>query len=183
VVFGEGKRYTTPNVADDEILNEHFYRDVIEESKSTGKQPTRDESYKCQTEESVDDVSPPNPQKPKKKLRELAGLERALGDGWKPQAEGSYRNCTGNDTLAESAQLALEDQELEDMIPIYAAAAISDDHEDGINNPKSYKAATESPLTENWDTPMKEELDAIGHDQVFGDFVQLPEGRLALPSH
>ena len=31
VVFKEGKRYTAPNAADQAILNEHFYRDVIEE--------------------------------------------------------------------------------------------------------------------------------------------------------
>jgi len=30
---------------------------------------------------------------------------------------------------------------------------------------------------------MKEELDAIGQHQVFGDFAELPEGRKALPSH
>jgi hypothetical protein len=30
---------------------------------------------------------------------------------------------------------------------------------------------------------MKEELDAIGQQQVFGDFVELPEGRKALPSN
>jgi hypothetical protein len=30
---------------------------------------------------------------------------------------------------------------------------------------------------------MKDELDAIGHHQVFGDFVELPEGRKALRSH
>jgi hypothetical protein len=43
-----------------------------------------------------------------------------------------------------SSQLALEDEEFEDMIAIYAVAAISDnhDHKDGINDPKSYKAAT-----------------------------------------
>jgi hypothetical protein len=69
------------------------------------------------------------------------------------------------------------------MIPIYAAAEISDDHEDGIDNPQSYKAATESPLADRWDTAMKEELDAIGQHQVFGDFVELPEGRKALPTH
>jgi len=44
--------------------------------------------------------------------------------------------------------LALEDEEFEDMIRIYAAAAISDDHEDGIDDPKSYTAATESPLAD-----------------------------------
>ena len=69
------------------------------------------------------------------------------------------------------------------MIPIYAAAATSDDHEDGIEDPKSYRAATESPLAEKWDTVMTEELDSIGQHQVFGDFVELPEGRKALPSH
>jgi len=68
------------------------------------------------------------------------------------------------------------------MIRIYAAAAISDDHEDGID-PASYSAATESPLAEKWDTAMKEELDAIGQHQVFGDVVELLEGRKALPSH
>jgi hypothetical protein len=57
--------------------------------------------------------------------------------------------------LAESAQLALEDEKFEDMIPIYAAAAISEDHEDAIDR-KSYKAATESPLADKWDTAMKE---------------------------
>jgi len=105
----------------------------------------------------------------------------SLGDAWKPPGEGSRRNRAG--TLAASAQLALEDEEFEDVIPIHAAAVISDDHEDGIDNPKSYKAATESPLTNKWDTAMKEELDAIGHHQVFGDCVELLEGRKASPSH
>jgi hypothetical protein len=48
--------------------------------------------------------------------------------------------------FAESAQLALEDEEFEDMIHIDPAAAIFDDHQDGIDDPKSSKAATESPL-------------------------------------
>jgi len=41
---------------------------------------------------------------------------------------------------------------------IYAAAASSNnhDHEDGIDDPKSYKATTESLLAEKWDTVMKE---------------------------
>jgi hypothetical protein len=30
---------------------------------------------------------------------------------------------------------------------------------------------------------MKDKLDAIGQHQVFGDFVELPEGCKALPSH
>jgi len=111
----------------------------------------------------------------------LAGLDTSLGDAWKPPAEGSRRNRAGK--LAESAQLALEDEEFEDMILIYAAAAISDDHEDGINNPMSYKAATESLLGDKWDTGMKDELDAIRQHQVFGDFMEIPEGRKALPSH
>jgi hypothetical protein len=66
----------------------------------------------------------------------LAGLETSLGDAWKPPAEGSSRNHSGKDTLAESAQLDLEDEEFEDMIPLYAAAAISDNH-DGMDDPKS----------------------------------------------
>ena len=68
------------------------------------------------------------------------------------------------------------------MIPIYAAAAISIDQDDGINQ-KSYQAATESPLPKKWDMAMNEEFDVIGQHQVFGDLVALPEGRKALPSH
>jgi hypothetical protein len=69
--------------------------------------------------------------------------------------------------LAESAQLALEDEEFKDMFPMYAAAVISDDHEDGIDHAKSYKQATQFPLADKWDTAMKEELDPIGQHQVF----------------
>jgi len=191
VVFREGKRYTAPNAADEAILNEHFYRDVIvepmptkkqsETSHSIGKPPNGDGNSERHTEEPLDDDSPPDPPQLKKKSRELAGLETSLGEAWKPPAEGSRRNRAGK--LAESAELALEDEEFEYMIPIYAAAVISDDHEDGIDDPKSYKAATESPLADKWDTAMKEELDVIGQHQVFGDFVELPEGRKAMPSH
>ena len=132
VVFREGKRYTALNAADQAILNEHFYRDVIKEPKHTEKQPTRDESSERQTEESLDD-SPPDAPKPKKKSAEFAGLETSLGDAWKPPAKGSHQNRAGKDTLAESAQLALEDEEFKNMILIYAASAISDNHEDGID--------------------------------------------------
>jgi len=41
VVFREGKGYTAPNDADEVILNEHFYRDFIEEPKPT---PTKRKS-------------------------------------------------------------------------------------------------------------------------------------------
>jgi len=69
VVFKKGKRYTALNAADEAILNEHFYRDVIEEPKPIEKQPTE-----LQTEEPLDN-SPPDPPKPNKKSRELAGIE------------------------------------------------------------------------------------------------------------
>jgi hypothetical protein len=128
----------------------------------------------------LDDESPT---KLKKKSRELAGLETSLGDEWKPPDEGTHRNRSGKATLGESAQLALEDEEFTDMIPIYATAEISDDHEDHINDPKYYKASTKSLLAKKWDTAMKEELDAIGQHHVFGDFVELLEGRKILPSH
>jgi hypothetical protein len=80
VVFREGKRYTAPNATDEAILNEHFYRDVIVEPTPTKKesetsQPTGDGHSERQTEERWDD-SPPDPPKPKKKSRELAGLEK-----------------------------------------------------------------------------------------------------------
>jgi hypothetical protein len=68
VVFREGKRYTAPNAADDAILNEHFYRYVIEQPEATEKQPTRDESSECQTEEPLDHDSPPDSPKPKTKM-------------------------------------------------------------------------------------------------------------------
>jgi hypothetical protein len=42
--------------------------------------------------------------------------------------------------------LPLEDERFEDMIPINATGAISDDHENGINESKDYKARTKSPL-------------------------------------
>jgi len=194
MVFREGKRYTAPNAADEAILNEHFYRDVIEEPEPTPnknqsetsqpikKQPTGDGNSERHTEEPLDDKSPP---KPKKKSLELAGLETSLGDAWKLPAKGSRRNHAGKDTLPQSVQLALNDEEFEDMIPIYAAAAIfnNHDHEEGIDDPKSYKAASESPLSDKWHTAMKEELDAMGQLQVFGNFVKLPQGRKALPSH
>jgi len=81
--------------------------------------------------------------------------------------------------------MVLEDEEFMHMIPIYAGAMISNNHnhDNGINNAKCYKAANESPFAEKWDMAMKEELDAIGQHQVCGNFVELPEGRKALPTH
>jgi len=180
--------YTAPNAADDVILNEHFYRDVLVEPTPTRKQsetsqPTGDGYSERQTEEPLDDDLPPHPPKPRTKSWELAGLETSQRDALKPPADGSHWNRAGKDTLAESAQLALEVEELEDMIPIYAAAAISDDNEDGIDDPKSFKAATESPLAEQRVTAMIEKFDAIVQHQVFGDFVELLEGWKGLPSH
>jgi hypothetical protein len=139
VVFREEKRFTAPNAADDAILNTHFYRDVIEEAKP---KPIEKQLTERQTEERLDN-SPQDPPKPKKKLRGLAGLGTSLLDAWKPPADCSRPNRTGRERLAESAQLALEDEESEDMIPIYAAAANSNNHnhDDGIDDPKSYKAA------------------------------------------
>jgi len=65
-------------------------------------------------------------------------------------------------TFAESAQLALEDEELENMIPIYAAAAITDNHENGIDDWKFDRVATEFPLADECDTWIKGKLDVIG---------------------
>jgi len=60
VVFREGEWYTAPNAADEAILNQHIYRDVIEEPKPKprGKQQT-----KRQREEPLDNDSPPDPPK------------------------------------------------------------------------------------------------------------------------
>ena len=81
VVFREGKRYTALNVADEEILNEHFYRDVIVEPKP---KPTEKQPSGRQMEESLDNKSPSKSKT--KKSSELACLEMALGDAWKPPA-------------------------------------------------------------------------------------------------
>jgi hypothetical protein len=80
--------------------------------------------------------------------------------------------------LAVSTQLALEDEEIEDMSPIYAAAAISNYHddEDGIDDLKYYQAAIQSPLAEKSDTSMKEELDTSGQHQIFGDSWSFSKG-------
>jgi hypothetical protein len=67
VVLSEGMRYTAPNAADEAILVEHFYRAVIEEPNHTEKQPTRDVSSVSQTEEPLDDDSPPDSPNPKTK--------------------------------------------------------------------------------------------------------------------
>jgi hypothetical protein len=125
--------------------------------------------------------SPPEPLKLKKKSRELAGLESSLGDARKPPAEGCQQHRTGK--VAESAQLALEGEEIEDWIPIYTAPAISDDHQDGLGDPKYSPAAAMSPLADKWDTAMEQVFDAISQHQVLGDYIELVEGRMALPSH
>jgi len=139
VVFSEGRRYTVLNAADDAIFNAHFNRDVIEEPIPTPieKQPT-----KHQMKEPLDDDSLLDLQKPNQYSQELDCLERSLGEAWKLPAEGSCRNRPGKDILGDPAQSALEDEEFEDMIPIRAVAAISDNHEKGIGDPKTYKVAT-----------------------------------------
>jgi len=72
---------------------------------------------------------------------------------------------------------------IQGVVPIYNAVAISDDHEDGIDNPKSYEAASESPLPKTWDMVIIESLDVTGQHPAFGDFMEHPEGRNASPSH
>jgi hypothetical protein len=105
----------------------------------------------------------------------LAGLELPFGESWKLPAEGSHRihHCK----LAELAHFTLEDEEFEDIIPSSAVAMISNDHPDGNDDHKSYKASTKSLLTDKLDMVRKEALDGIDQHQVFGDFVELPEWR------
>jgi hypothetical protein len=118
VLFREAKRYTAPNAADEAILNEHFYRDVIEEPKRTPT-PMDKQLTERPMEEPLDDNSPLDPPKPKtNKFQELAGLETAVGDAWKRPAHGSRWNHSGKHALADSAQLAIEDEEFEDRIPL-----------------------------------------------------------------
>jgi len=129
-------------------------------------------------EESLDNNWPSEPLKPKMNSQELSGLVTLLGDAGEQPAECSCGNRDGK--LAESPQLALEDEEFEDMIPISAAAILSNDYDEGID-PKSYKSATQSALTETWNMVMKEELDANGQHYVFGYLVELPDRRKASP--
>jgi hypothetical protein len=138
-------RYTALNAADEAILNEHFYRDVIKEPKP---KPMQKQPTERQTEEPLHDESPPEPPKVKiKNSRELAGLEMSLGDAWKQPAERSRRNGAALEKLVEPAQLTLEDEKFGNMIPIYAVTAISDNQEEEIN-PKSCKEATGSFLAD-----------------------------------
>lgn len=50
--------------------------------------------------------------------------------------------------------MCLKDEECDDMIPLYTAALITNNHnyEDETDHPKSFKTATMSPLAEKWDT-------------------------------
>ena len=176
VVIREGRRYTAPNAADQAIMNEHFLRVVIEDPKPTGKQPTGDGNSELHREEPLGHDSASDALNSKTKSRESAGLETSLVDEWKLPAKGRSQNRAGEDSWAESAQCALEDDKLEDMILMYASVAISDNHRDAINR-KSYKVATVSPLADKWDMAIKEELDPVGQHQVFGHFVELPEER------
>jgi hypothetical protein len=75
--------YTAPNAANKAIMNKHFYRNVIEEPKST---PIEKQSNERQTKESLDDDPPPEPTNPNKKSQAFAGLESSLGDACKPPA-------------------------------------------------------------------------------------------------
>jgi len=133
VAFREGKQYTAPNAADEVILNEHFYSDVIEEPKPTGKQCTRDDSSEPLSEKPLDNDLPPDSLNPMKKSPQLASLETSLGSAKKLPSKCSLQKCAGKDTLAVSSQLALEEEQLEYVIRIYTAGAICDDHVDGID--------------------------------------------------
>jgi len=102
-----------------------FERTILQRYHRETK-PHREASIEHQTEESLGNDPPPEPLKPKIKSRELALLETSDGDASKQPAEGSWRNHTRMDKLVESAQLATEDEEFQDVISIYAAAMISD---------------------------------------------------------
>jgi len=57
------------------------------------------------------------------------------------------------------------------------------DHEDGMDNPKTYSSATESLIAKKLDTAMKVKLDSICQHHWLGDFMELLEGSKALPSY
>jgi len=186
VVFGDGMWETAPNGADEAILNMLFYSDVIEELTPTKKpsqtwQPITQQLTERQTEVRWDNNSPLDPLHPKKKWSKLAGLKTSHRDACKRPASISHRNCAGKDTLAGSVQLALDNEELKNTIPIYTGAAFWDNYVDGINA-MSYKTALESLLLEKCDTAIKKEWDTIARHQVFADFVELLKVTKALPS-
>jgi len=107
----------------------------------------------------------------------------SLDDAGKEAAKGGHRNGAGK--LAESAQLAHEDEELQDMICIHLAAAIfnNQNSQAGIDDQTSFEVVTKSPLTEKWSMTMNQKLDTICRHQLFGALVKLPEGRKALPGY
>jgi hypothetical protein len=82
--------------------------------KSIAKQPTEHQMGK-----SLDNDSPPDPpQRKAMKSQDSASLETSLGDALKPPAESGHWSCAWNNSRTESAQLALDDEKFEDMIPI-----------------------------------------------------------------
>jgi hypothetical protein len=83
-----------PNAGNEAILNKHFCRDVIKEPKP---KPIKKLPTAHQMEERLDDLLPDSP-KPKKKCRELIGIEMSHGDAWKQSAKGTHRPSDRKDT-------------------------------------------------------------------------------------
>jgi len=135
--------------------------------------PIKTQPTELQTEMPLDNDLPVDRPRIKLKPQALARHETSLGDAWMPPAEGCCLNYTGK--LPECAQLSLEDEEFENMIPIHAAAVFSDYQKDRIDDLKSHSAVTECLLTEKWIMATNTEIGPITQHQVLGDFVKLPE--------
>jgi len=77
VVFSEGKWYTARNAANEAILNEHFYGDVIVSltptKRSETSQPIEKQPTESQSEEPLHDNSPPDPPKATKLSPQVSG--------------------------------------------------------------------------------------------------------------
>lgn len=189
VIFREDRWYKAPNAADQAILSEHFYREEISDrhqSEWKDKYNQLQKKLEAETLTEADSGESSTANVKEKLPREMAGLKSTLGTAWNsPTSESRHRRAPVG-ALADSYELAAEDSIYDEQVaPLYAAIMINTSgHQDGIEDPKSYKAATESTQAAEWDDAMKTELKAIVDHQVFDrDFVELPAGRKALPSH
>jgi len=142
VIFKAGMQSTANNAANKSIFNENCFRDDIEEHNSTEKKLNE-----YLSEESMDVHPPLEPPKSKNKSRQLDAIEIWLGDALKLRATGSCQTCSVKGTLVLSVWLAFEDEVLECLVLIYPTSVITNDHQDGIDDSKSYNAQTESSVS------------------------------------
>ncbi|MBC7870646.1 MAG: DDE-type integrase/transposase/recombinase [Chitinophagaceae bacterium] len=211
VVFREDRQYRVPvvigeNDENDQLLDDHFAPDEYYENQDPWFIFTPPTLYKAGQEMHPPQATNSNntapvhqhdiPEKKPNRIipREEKGLESNLGKYWKSQTEQQASESGDNASnarrrLRESALLLSVEDEEEEIIPLYCAAAKCFDqcseYPDGVIDPKSYNQALDSPQKEKWEQAIREELESIKEHEVFADgkLVELPKGRNAIPSH